>query len=155
MKRIAFVLWVIVFCVAFITLMGFSIIYGDKIQHDNEQTQETEPLIYDKAPPQVEIKLPVEEEKETQVFLLTAYCPCYECSEGYGDMTATGKRAKEGRTIAVDPSVIEYGTTVYIDGKAYIAEDCGGLVKGKHIDIYFDSHSKVDAFGKKYAEVEV
>lgn len=151
MKKIAFVLWVIVFCIAFVTLMGFSIIYGDRVQHNNEKADEVAPLIYDKAPPQVE----VEPEEEKEIFLLTAYCPCYECSEGYGDMTATGKRAKEGRTIAVDPNVIEYGTTVYIDGRAYIAEDCGGLVKGKHIDIYFDSHSKVDAFGKKYAEVEI
>lgn len=98
----------------------------------------------------------VQEEKETEIYLLTAYCPCYECSEGYGDMTATGKRAVEGRTIAVDPNTIPYGTELYIDGVGYrTAEDCGGLVKGKHIDIYFDCHSKVDAFGKKYAEVEI
>lgn len=149
MKKITFLLWVIVACIAFITLIGFSIIYGDRVQHRNEQIQEPSPMIYDNAPAEVVV------EEEKQIFLLTAYCPCYECSEGYGDMTSTGKRAVEGRTIAVDPRVIEYGTEVYIDGKVYVAEDCGGLVKGKHIDIYFDSHSKVDAFGKKYAEVEI
>ena len=149
MKKITFLLWVIVFCIAFITLIGFSIIYGDRVQRSNEQTQEPSPMIYDNVPAEVVV------EEEKQIFLLTAYCPCYECSEGYGDMTSTGKRAIEGRTIAVDPRVIEYGTEVYIDGKVYVAEDCGGLVKGKHIDIYFDSHDKVDAFGKKYAEVEI
>lgn len=98
----------------------------------------------------------VQEEKKTEIYLLTAYCPCLECSEGYGNMTATGKRAVEGRTIAVDPKIIPYGTELYIDGVGYrIAEDCGGLVKGKHIDVYFDCHSKVDAFGKRYAEVEI
>lgn len=152
-NKILFILWVIVVCVAFATLVGFSIIYGDRIQNKNLENQESQTsgdLLYKELPEQEIVK-----EKESEIYLLTAYCPCYECSEGYGDMTATGKRAKEGRTIAVDPNVIEYGTTVYIDGRAYIAEDCGGLVKGKHIDIYFDSHSKVDAFGKKYAEVEI
>jgi 3D (Asp-Asp-Asp) domain-containing protein len=71
-------------------------------------------------------------------------------------MTTTGKRAVEGRTMAVDPNIIPYGTELYIDGVGYrIAEDCGGLVKGKHIDVYFDCHSKVVDFGKKYAEVEI
>lgn len=150
MKKITFILWVIVFCITFITLIGFSIIYGDRVQQSNEQIQEPSAMIYDNAPKEVVA------EEEKQIFLLTAYCPCVECSEGYGNMTATGKRAVEGRTIAVDPDVIEYGTTVYIGGVGFrIAEDCGALVKGKHIDIYFDSHSKVDAFGKKYAEVEM
>lgn len=152
-NKILFILWVIVVCIAFVTLIGFSIIYGDRIQTknlENQESQASEDLLYKELP-----KQEVVEEKESEIYLLTAYCPCVECSEGYGNMTATGKRAVEGRTIAVDPDVIEYGTTVYIDGTPYIAEDCGGLVKGKHIDIYFDSHSKVDAFGKKYAEVEM
>lgn len=98
----------------------------------------------------------VQEEKNAEIYLLTAYCPCLECSEGYGDMTATGKKAVEGRTIAVDPNIIPYGTELYIDGVGYrTAEDCGSLVKGKHIDVYFDCHSKVDDFGKRYAEVEI
>jgi 3D (Asp-Asp-Asp) domain-containing protein len=121
----------------------------DYVEQPPDAGPEYEPIIYDIAPPQEEIEV------EKEIFLLTAYCPCYECSEGYGNMTATGRQAIEGRTIAVDPNVIEYGTEVCIDGKMYIAEDCGGLVKGKHIDIYFDSHDKVDAFGKKYAEVEI
>ena len=152
-NKILFILWVIVICVAFVTLVGFSIIYGDRIQNknlENQESQTSEDLLYKELPEQEII-----EEKESEIYLLTAYCPCYECSEGYGNMTATGKRAVEGRTIAVDPDVIEHGTTVYIDGKPYIAEDCGAFVKGKHIDIYFDCHSKVDAFGKKYAEVEM
>lgn len=152
-NKILFILWVIVICVAFITLVGFSIIYGDRIQNknlENQESQTSEDLLYKELP-----KQEIVEEKESEIYLLSAYCPCYECSEGYGNMTATGKRAVEGRTIAVDPDVIEYGTTVYIDNKPYIAEDCGTLVKGKHIDIYFDCHSKVDAFGKKYAEVEI
>lgn len=86
-------------------------------------------------------------------FMLTAYCPCYECSDKWGDMTATGVRAKEGRTIAVDEDVIPYGCEVIIGGNTYRAEDCGGKVIGKHIDIYFESHEEADSFGVQYADV--
>lgn len=88
------------------------------------------------------------EYKEIEL-VATAYCPCNECSEGYGKMTATGTVAKEGRTVAVDPSVIPYGTELLIDGIKYIAEDCGGAVKGNKIDIYFDTHKETKLFGKK------
>lgn len=81
------------------------------------------------------------------VFKVTAYCPCYECSGGWGNKTSTGAKATEGRTIAVDPRVIPYGSEVVIGGHTYKAEDCGGLIKGNKIDIFFDCHSDVDAFG--------
>lgn len=86
------------------------------------------------------------------VFKLTAYCPCYECSEGWGRNTSTGAIAKAGRTIAVDPKIIPYGSTILIDDHAYIAEDCGGAVKGNVIDIFFDTHEETEGFGQ-YMEV--
>nr|DAG69110.1 MAG TPA: lytic transglycosylase [Caudoviricetes sp.] len=55
-----------------------------------------------------------------------------------GKSTSTGAVATEGRTIAVDPNVIPYGTEVLIDGRVYIAEDCGGAVKGNVIDIFVE-----------------
>ena len=53
-------------------------------------------------------------------------------------MTSTGVIAKEGRTIAVDPTVIPYGTKVIVNNHEYIAEDCGSAVKGKVIDIFVE-----------------
>ena len=88
-------------------------------------------------------------------FKLTAYCPCTECSEEWGDMTSTGVRATENRTIAVDPKVIPYGSEVKINGATYIAEDCGGAIKQNKIDIYFGNHEEAKEFGVKYAEVEL
>ena len=86
-------------------------------------------------------------------FKLTAYCPCYECSGKWGNMTATGVKAKEGRTIAVDEDVIPYGYEVIIGGQTYRAEDCGGKVIGKHIDVYFNNHDDAEKFGIQYADV--
>lgn len=85
----------------------------------------------------------------------TAYCPCEECSGGYARRTSTGKIAQECRTIAVDPKVIPYGTAVIIDGNTYIAEDCGGAIKGNKIDIFFNSHEEVEKFGKQVKEIVI
>ena len=62
-------------------------------------------------------------------YKLTAYCGCRKCSGGYGNKTATGRRAKQGRTIAVDKRKIKLGSKVKIKGKTYVAEDVGGGVK--------------------------
>lgn len=88
-------------------------------------------------------------------FKLTAYCPCYECSEGYGRQTSTGKTARSTHTIAVDPNVIGYGAKVKIGDVLYTAEDCGGGVHGDHIDIFFDTHQEVEEFGVRYKDVKI
>ena len=82
-------------------------------------------------------------------YKLTAYCGCRSCSGKWGTRTASGKKAKQGRTIAVDRRKIKLGTKVKINGKTYVAEDVGGGVKGKHIDVYFSSHKQTKKFGKK------
>ena len=105
----------------------------------------------------------VEETSETQevepphlvVYKLTAYCPCLYCCGNTDGITASGIKATAGRTIAVDPSVIPYGTEVVINGHTYIAEDCGGAVKGNTIDIFFDTHQEAVLFGVQFAEVEI
>ena len=85
-------------------------------------------------------------------FKLTTYC-CekYEhiCGTGSG-ITATGTKVTAGRTIAVDPKVIPYGTKVYIEGYGWrVAEDCGGAVKNKHIDVAIDTHARALSIGTK------
>lgn len=94
------------------------------------------------------------------VYTITAYCPCERCCGKSPDdplygITATGTTATEGRTIAVDPDVIAYGTVVYIDGQAYVAEDCGGGIRGNQIDLFFDSHEDAVQWGVQEREVFV
>lgn len=78
---------------------------------------------------------------------LTAYT---EAEGSSGAKTASGAIVSEGRTIAVDPKVIPLGWWVYIEGIGFRrAEDTGGAVKGKIIDVYFDSKKTVSKFGRK------
>lgn len=86
-------------------------------------------------------------------FKLTAYCPCQRCSDHYGRLTSTGKYARSGHTIAVDPKEIAYGTKILIGDTVYIAEDCGGRVKGEHIDIFMDTHEEVEEFEVKHKNI--
>lgn len=84
-------------------------------------------------------------------FTITAYCGCDKCCGG--KKTASGTTPTEGRTIAADTSILPYGTQVVIDGIVYTVEDCGSGVRGNHIDIFFATHEKAVAYGRKTVKV--
>ena len=86
---------------------------------------------------------------------LTAYCPCVKCCGKSDGITASGTQATAGRTVAVDTRLIPYGTEISIDGKTYIAEDCGGKVKGYTIDVFFNSHEEALNFGRQTKTVKI
>ena len=88
-------------------------------------------------------------------FRVTAYCPCAKCCGKSDGITATGTQATQGRTIAVDPEVIPYGTAVYIDGVEYIAEDCGGAIKGNRVDLFFNNHADALEYGVETKELYI
>lgn len=74
---------------------------------------------------------------------------------GCDDWTATGTLARYG-AIAVDPSVIPYGTRMYIvstDGQVVYgyatAEDCGGAINGARVDLYYDTTAECYQFGRR------
>ena len=89
------------------------------------------------------------------LFKLTYYCACAKCCGKATGITASGARVAEGETIAVDPSVIPYGTKVIINGHIFTAQDCGSGVKENHIDIYVDDHERALALGCNYADVHL
>lgn len=101
--------------------------------------------------------------EQSALFTLTGYCTCAKCCGNFSPEvtgltahTATGTIPTQGRTIAVDPKIISYGSVVHIDGLGdYVAEDCGGKVKGNHIDVYFESHEEALAFGRQKRYVSV
>ena len=101
----------------------------------------------------VEIEEP--KEKNLGKFKLTAYCSCEKCCGKSDGITSTGTKATQGRTIAVDKNVIPYGSKVKINGKEYVAEDCGGAIKSNHIDVFFNNHQDALDFGVQYANVYI
>lgn len=88
-------------------------------------------------------------------FKITVYDACENCSGEWSTMLARpcsdGHSAIPNHTVAVDPSVIPYGTVLLIDRITYVAEDCGGAVKGNVIDVYVEDCR--NSFGSKYSEV--
>ena len=94
-------------------------------------------------------------------FRVTHYCACSACCGQYADgVTATGTVATEGRTIAVDPSVIPYGSRVaifYDDGsiRYYTAEDCGDSITGKTVDVFIADHSRALELGVNSGSVYI
>lgn len=86
-------------------------------------------------------------------FRLTAYCPCKICSEGWGRSTSLGVKARSKHTVAADKKLLKLGTWIIINDQLYRVEDTGGAVRGKVIDIFFDTHSETTKFGTKNANV--
>lgn len=88
-------------------------------------------------------------------FVITAYCTCRICCGVYsgGNRTASGTVPTTNRTIAVDTSVIPFGTRVVINGQIYVAEDRGGAIKGKRIDMFFYTHKEALRWGRRTMEV--
>ena len=84
--------------------------------------------------------------------LATAYT---HTDPGCDFITATGTTVRIG-TVAVDPTLIPYGTRMFIvtDDGQYIygiatAEDCGGGIKGDRIDLYFPTYDECMEFGRR------
>ena len=96
---------------------------------------------------------------KTITVVVSAYCKenyPHICNDGESTYTATGTIATAGRTIAVDPNVIPYGTSVEIDGIGVrVAEDCGGAIKGNRIDLLFDTHQEALNFGRQTKQVTI
>ena len=88
-------------------------------------------------------------------YVITAYCPCVKCCGKTDGITASGVKAVEGITVAMNKS-IPFGTKIYIDGVGErIVQDRGGAIKGNKIDLYFDSHQKALEFGRQIKEVTI
>ena len=73
------------------------------------------------------------------------------CGNGSG-LTQSGNKVHVG-SLSVDPSVIPLGSTIVINGQEYIAEDTGGAIKGKKIDMAVASHKEALSLGVYYADV--
>lgn len=130
--------------------------FGDQLFDQQEIAQHYQPPV-----DQIVVKGTAKVVKTTQVagqtirylcdlgnFVATAYdarCP------GCSSTTATGMAAGFG-VVAVDPQVIPLGSKLYISGYGQaVAGDVGGSIKGKRIDLGFETASK--NFGRRQVQV--
>lgn len=90
------------------------------------------------------------------VFTSTFYCPCSSCNGAWAGKTATGAPMVVGETIAVDPSVIPLGSTVYIEfsleslqhlNGVYKATDIGGAINNYRVDVLVENHNVSATYG--------
>lgn len=111
-----------------------------KLQQENEELKE-----------QIEQFL---DEWWIEEFEATAYThvaiPGQPDINGTGDgLTATGKPVREG-FVAVDPDVIPLGSEVWVEGFGWLkAEDTGGAIKGKRIDVFINDRQAALSFGRQ------
>ena len=74
----------------------------------------------------------------------TAY---YMGEDAYG---ASGGHCHYG-TCAVDPSVIPYGSILWVSGYGFaVANDCGGAIVGTNLDLYMRSTEECYSWGRRY-----
>ena len=87
-----------------------------------------------------------------EVFTATAYTAWYQGTTG---TNYCGTPARVG-AVAVDPTVIPYFTQMYIvsedgvyDYGVASAEDCGSSIKGRIIDLFYDTPEECYTFGRR------
>ncbi|MEO5359877.1 MAG: 3D domain-containing protein [Nitrospirota bacterium] len=105
----------------------------------------------------LEVKFLSEKEKfltelQKDEFEITAYEPSARSCGKWAKfgITKSGTSPNRLRTVAVDPDVIPIGSLVYIDGIGWrVAEDTGSRVKGKIIDVFFESVKEAREFGRQ------
>lgn len=161
---LTFVICVFILAVIYIILLFCDCSNDKTIEQINvAEVQEQDQVEEKVQEEQVQEQAEKEQPKEPELVSLgwfnsSAYDRCYDCCEKtpdnpYYGITATGTVATAGRTIAVDPNVIPYGTNVIINGHTYLAEDTGGAIKGKKIDIFFETHAEALQYGRRQVEV--
>lgn len=106
---------------------------------------------------------------------VTGYCPCKKCCAWkrnwlgrpvYASGSLKGERKKVGQTasgtmaqpgtIAADTDRYPFGTIMYVPGYGYgRVEDCGGAIKGQHIDVFFKKHRQAEHWGSVTQDVYI
>ena len=96
----------------------------------------------------------------SELWLITAYCPCVKCCGKSDNITASGKLGRYGYVAC---NWLKFGTEVNIDGLGvFKVQDRGAKsLFGsrdnhiKHLDVYFSNHKEALKFGRQYREVKI
>ena len=87
-------------------------------------------------------------------------CSSTAYTSSAGSMTASGKvvvRNPSGiSTVSVDPNIIPFGSSLYIEGYGYaVAADKGSAIKGNEVDVFFNGESDCSNWGRKTVKVTI
>lgn len=99
-------------------------------------------------------------EKKTEAATANKEIVCETTAYAAGTITASGRKSVRNpigiSTVAVDPTVIPYGTYLYIEGYGYaIAADTGLSIKGYKLDLFFNSYSEACNWGRQHVNVTI
>lgn len=93
---------------------------------------------------------------------VTAYCPCKKCCGSHAKgITASGKTVayNDGQFVAADLGLLPFGTKLqipgYAEGKSVEVIDKGGAIKGRKLDLFFQTHDEALQWGRKRIPVFV
>lgn len=88
-------------------------------------------------------------------FEVTAYCPCEKCCGEYADgITASGHMIRIGDRFCAADSIIPFGKYLDIPGYGYVPVlDRGGAIKGRKLDVFFNTHQEALEWGRKKLEI--
>ncbi|MCL2406482.1 MAG: 3D domain-containing protein [Defluviitaleaceae bacterium] len=95
----------------------------------------------------------------------TGYCPCVRCTgiwsaehpsrigTNFVQRTSSGLLAQLG-VVAVDRTRIPLGTLLFIEGYGFaVAGDIGSAVRGNVVDLFFETHERALAHGRRNRNV--
>lgn len=133
-------------CVPFLSVSLATTAVDGQLMHSPIKIEQVQAQIVDVVEPTptatpVVVEEPVVEQT-IDIFVTTAYCAenyPHICNNGDASRTATGTTPTPGRTIAVDPRVIPYGSEV--------------IIEGNRIDILFATHYEALQWGRQTKEV--
>lgn len=99
---------------------------------------------------------------KTLTMTVTAYSPdARSCGLSADGLTATlhSVSTNNAQLVAADPRLLPYGSMLSVPGYASNAIvpvlDCGGAIKGNHIDLLFPTHEQARAWGVKKMKIIV
>ena len=127
-------------------------------QSELVQTAKTEQKISNAKASSSQSQTETKEEKDQKTLTVTATAYTADC-KGCSGVTSTGinlRKNPNAKVVAVDPSVIPLGSTVYVEGYGYaIAGDVGTDIKGKRIDVFLPSKQAAKQWGRRTVKVTI
>lgn len=125
-------------------VFSFQTIEEKKVaDHNQKRLEHYKPRLANYNPP-----------KEGLSILVTGYSSTPDQTWGDPFTTASGTRVHKG-TMACPPQY-PFGTKVKIESMGtFICEDRGGMIKGNHFDMWFESRSKAMTWGKRIVSANI